>query len=80
MATYIRDRAFPIKIYLNDGYARILMGMVDSELAEIKGMNDKELLDFMRENAISLKINEARSTTMTTAIKSKKKMKFPTVK
>ena len=34
--------------------------MVDSELAEIKGMNDKELLDFMRENAISLKINEAR--------------------
>src|SRR3989338_4010375 len=36
------------------------MGMVDAELIDIKGMSDKALQKFMRENAISLKNEEAR--------------------
>jgi len=36
------------------------MSVVDSELISIKGMSDNKLNNFMKDNAISLKLNEAR--------------------
>ncbi|MAG60924.1 phosphoribosylformylglycinamidine synthase [archaeon] len=36
------------------------MGVVDTELINIKGMNDNALNNFMQKNAVSLKTNEAR--------------------
>src|SRR3989338_11027013 len=36
------------------------MGGVDADLIEIKGMPDKELQEFLRKNAVSLSIFEAR--------------------
>src|SRR3989338_1150393 len=39
---------------------QVKMGMVDSGLVDIIGMDDKTLQKFMRENAISLKNEEAR--------------------
>jgi phosphoribosylformylglycinamidine synthase subunit PurL len=36
------------------------MGNVDVELIDVKGMSDKELLKFMKDNAISLKVFEAK--------------------
>ncbi len=36
------------------------MGGVDTELIDIQGMSDNNLQQFLRKNAVSLKVEEAR--------------------